>query len=148
MSISHESSPKPHRSGPRLDLVGLAFFLLHVIVGSYILFGWTISSLPVLALYLLVLPAVLMQWYFNRSSCVLNNVESWFRYGRWRARLNPEEGRFLFMLCRWLFGIRPQRVVLNRLSYVTVFFLWLLGALHLSWLTDWPADLLALSMPL
>jgi len=119
--------------GPRLDGLGLSFLISHLAVGAYTLFGWITSSPPALAFYLLLLPAIATQWYVNRGSCVMNNIESWLRGGCWRDPTNPEEGGFLLMLCRWLFRIRPHPLVLDRFSYVAVFILWLLAASRLSW---------------
>jgi hypothetical protein len=120
-------------TGPRLDSIGLTFFLSHLVVGAYILLGWISSSPPALAFYLLLLPAVMTQWYVNQGSCVMNNIESWLRSGRWRDPNNPEEAGFLLMLSQWLFGIRPHPVVLDRVSYATVLALWLLAASRFSW---------------
>src|SRR5262245_8552561 len=121
--------------GPRFDGVGLSFFLSHLAVAVYILSGWIVSSPVALAFYLLLLPAIMTQWYVNRGSCVINNVESWLRSGRWRDPNNPEEGGFLLMLCRWLFRVRPHPLVLDRFAYATVLILWLLAASRFSWFT-------------
>jgi hypothetical protein len=37
------------------------------------------------------------------------------------------------MLSNWLFRVRPHPVLLDRFSYTTVFMLWLLTFLHVSW---------------
>ena len=120
-------------AGPRLDSIGLSFFVTHLAIGAYVLLGWLISPAPALTLYLVLLPAMAAQWYVNRGSCVMNNFESWLRSGRWRDPNNPEEGGFLLMLCQWLFGARPHPVVLDRFSYATVLILWLLAASRFSW---------------
>jgi hypothetical protein len=121
------------QAGPRLDGVGLGFFVSHLAVGVYILLGWIVSPAPALVFYLLLLPAIVMQWHVNRGSCVMNNIESWLRNGRWRDPANPEEGGFLLMLCRWLFRARPHPLVLDRFCYATVVVLWLLAASRFSW---------------
>ncbi len=120
-------------AGPRLDGLGLAFFLSHLVVGAYICVGWFLSSPSTLPFYLLLLPAIMTQWYVNQGSCVMNNIESLIRSGRWRDPNNPEEAGFLLMLSQWLFGARPHPVVLDRISYATVFVLWLLAASRFSW---------------
>jgi hypothetical protein len=86
-----------------------------------------------LTVYLVLLPAMATQWYVNRGCCVMNNIESWLRSGRWRDPNNPEEAGFLLMLCQWLFRARPHPVVLDRFSYATVLVLWLLAASRFSW---------------
>ena len=73
------------------------------------------------------------QWYVNQGSCVMNNIESWLRSGRWRDPSNPEEAGFLLMLSQWMFGIRPHPAVLDRFSYAAILVLWLLAASRLSW---------------
>lgn len=121
------------QTGPRLDGIGLTFFITHLAIGFYILVGWIVSSPPVLAFYLLLLPLIATQWYVNRGSCVMNNMESWLRSGRWRDPSNPEEGGFLLMLCRSFFRVRPHPLVLDRFSYAAVLILWLLAASRFSW---------------
>lgn len=120
-------------AGPRRDGLGLTFFLSHLVVGAYICLGWFLSSPETLPFYLLLLPAVMTQWYVNQGSCVMNNIESWLRSGRWRDPSNPEEAGFLLMLSQWMFGIRPHPAVLDRFSYAAILILWLLAASRLSW---------------
>jgi hypothetical protein len=142
MSSIDFSDRRKNQAGPRLDGIGLSFFAAHLAIGAYILLGWFISPAPALTLYLLLLPAMATQWYVNRGSCVVNNVESWLRSGRWRDPHNPEEGGFLLMLCQWLFRVRPHPVVLDRVCYAAVLVLWLLAASRFSWFAmsdGWPA---------
>jgi len=120
-------------AGPRLDGLGLTFFLSHLVVGAYICLGWILSSPWTLPFYLLLLPAIMTQWYVNQGSCVMNNIESLLRSGRWRDPSNPEEGGWLLMLCQWLFRARPHPVVLDRVCYAAVLVLWLLAASRFSW---------------
>ena len=117
-------------AGPRNDTLGLSLFIFHLGVGLYILTGWAFADQTALAIYLLVLPAVVTQWIFNRGSCVINNFESWLRCGRWRSPCNPEEGRFLQMLIYWVVGVRPNNARTNALCYGVMGVLWLLGAVH------------------
>ncbi len=121
------------QAGPRLDGVGLSFFVAHLAIGVYILLGWLVSPAPALMLYLLLLPIIATQWYVNRGSCVVNNIESWLRSGRWRDPNNPEEGGFLLMLCQWFFRVPPRPAVLDRFCYATVLVLWLLAVSRFSW---------------
>jgi hypothetical protein len=121
------------QTGPRMDGIGLSFLITHLAIGAYVLLGWLISPEPALTVYLVLLPAMATQWYVNRGCCVMNNIESWLRSGRWRDPNNPEEAGFLLMLCQWLFRARPHPVVLDRFSYATVLVLWLLAASRFSW---------------
>ena len=131
-SIDFDDRPQ-YQTGPRLDGIGLSFFITHLAIGAYVLLGWVVSPAPALTLYLMLLPAMAAQWYVNRGSCVMNNIESWLRSGRWRDPNNPEEAGFLLMLCQWLFRARPHPSVLDRFCYATVLVLWLLAASRFSW---------------
>jgi len=122
-------------AGPKRDVLGLFCFGSHLALGGFVLAGWLIPSADVLLFYFVLLPAMAVQWRFNRRTCIINNFESWLRTGRWHDVNNPEEGGFLAMLCDWLFAVRPDAVFLDRLAYGSVLFLWLLGAGHVFWLT-------------
>jgi len=119
-----------------MDRLGIFLFLLHLAVSAYILLGWAIPSTRHLMFYLVLLPAVAMQWLVNRSSCVINNIETWVRTGRWRDAANPEEGRFVSMLIFWLFGVRLNRTGMDTLCYSTIIALWFLALAHLAVLGD------------
>jgi len=122
------------RAVSKKDGLGLSFFLFHTGVGGFVLAGWLLSSYEALLFYLVLLPAMASQWAVNRGSCLINNVETWLRTGRWRDPENPEEGGFLAALCDWLFAMRPSAPVIGRCSYSAVLFLWLLALGHFSWL--------------
>jgi len=102
--------------GPRSDRLGLSLFILHLLVSAYVLVGWTVSAPSGLLFYLLLLPLIATQWRVNRGSCVINNLESWLRSGRWHDPANREEGAFLLMLSEWLFRIRPRAKELDAFS--------------------------------
>ena len=121
-------------SGPKRDRLGFSLFVFHLGVGAFVLAGWLISSFEALMFYLVLLPAMATQWAINKGSCILNNLESWLRTGRWRDPRNPEEGGFLLMLCDWMFATRPSSLALDRFSYAVVVLLWLLALGHFSWL--------------
>jgi hypothetical protein len=121
-------------AGPKKDVLGLSCFTSHLALSGFVLAGWLIPSPALLLFYLLLLPVIAVQWSINRRSCIINNCESWLRTGRWRDANNCEEGGFLAMLCEWLLAVRPSAVFLDRLAYRAVFFLWLLGMGHFSWL--------------
>ena len=122
------------RPGPRSDNLGMGFFFFHLLFSLYVLAGWIVSSKSSLAFYLFLLPFLAVQWRLNQGSCIINNLESWLRTGRWRDPDNREEGAFLLMLCDWQLRIRPHPQILDRFSYAVVLVLWLLGLSHFSWL--------------
>jgi hypothetical protein len=114
------------------DLLGRLFFWLHFGVMLYIVLGWSAPSRAALVFYELFLPAVAIQWWFNKNSCVLNNVESKIRTGRWRNPSNPEEGAWLLTLVRsWLHvPITPSQM--DVLTYGVLVVLWGVGLWRLS----------------
>ena len=120
------------RMAPKRDRLGLSRFVFHMALGTLVVVGWLISSTEALLFYLVLLPAMATQWAVNRGSCVVNNIETWLRTGRWRDQENGEDGRFLVMLSDWLFAIRPDPAALDSLSYSVVPFLWCLGLGHFS----------------
>jgi hypothetical protein len=119
-------------SGPPTDRLGVGLLGFHLLVGFYVMAGWIVSSSAALVFYLLLLPFIAAQWHFNHGSCVLNNLESWLRFGSWRHPRNKQEGAFLLMLCDWLLQVRPDRSRLDQISYGVVAFLWLVGLGHLT----------------
>jgi hypothetical protein len=119
------------RMEPKRDRLGLSCLIFHMAVGAFVLAGWLISSTEGLLFYLLLLPAMAAQWAVNQGSCIINNIETWLRTGRWRDQANGEDGRYLIMLFDWLFAMRPDPSSLDRLSYSVVLFLWVLGLGHL-----------------
>jgi hypothetical protein len=118
--------------GPRADRLGRGLFVFHLAVGGYLVLGWMVPVAMALAFYLVLLPVVAVQWLINRGSCVINNIETWLRHGRWRDPRNPEEGGWLQMLAHRLFRRRPSHATLDMLSYASIAALWLLAFGHLS----------------
>ena len=115
------------------DLLGNFCFYLHFAVMIYIVAGWTIPVRPMLMFYLGFLPLVAIQWQFNKNSCVLNNIESWLRYGTWRAEQNAEEGAWLLTLVRNATGIALKPWQMDAITYGVMAGLWLGGFSHLYW---------------
>lgn len=77
------------------DALGQACFLIHFLPLVYVVTGWLAPWRGALIFYLVFLPAMFLQWRLNQSSCVLNNIESLIRTGRWRNPTNREEGAWL-----------------------------------------------------
>ncbi|MEY4880396.1 MAG: hypothetical protein RJB62_1865 [Pseudomonadota bacterium] len=126
----------PQSKGPKRDYVGISFFVFHLGVSVYILAGWSVPSASALMFYLLLLPVVAMQWMVNRSSCVINNLESFLRTGCWRDAFHPEEGRFISVIVHWMFGITLRRSHTDIVCYSLLMGLWCLALAHLSVLGD------------
>lgn len=113
------------------DALGHVFFWHHLLVMGFIVLGWLVPWRPLLVFYLVFLPGVMLQWQFNRDSCILNNVESLIRTGRWRNPSNPEEGAFLLELARRLTGLDISQAAMNAVIYTAMAVFWGLGLGHL-----------------
>lgn len=113
------------------DGLGQLCFWFHIGVMVFVVFGWLITSAHVLLFYVVFLPGMYLQWHFNKTSCVLNNIESLIRTGRWRNPSNREEGAWLRTLVEdvtgWQFTVRQMDAFNN----AAIFLLWLLGLGHL-----------------
>ena len=77
------------------DALGQACYIVHFLPLIFIVSGWLSSWRGLLIFYLVFLPVIFMQWKLNKGTCVLNNIESLIRTGRWRNPSNREEGAWL-----------------------------------------------------
>jgi hypothetical protein len=112
------------------DLLGNFCFYLHFAVMIFVVLGWLIPWRPVLIFYLVLLPAMVAQWRFNKNSCVLNNTESWLRTGQWRDLHNVEEGAWLKTLAENTLGLKLVHWQVDAFTYTVMALLWLLGLGH------------------
>jgi hypothetical protein len=115
----------------RRDPMGQAFHTLHLAIMTYFVVGWAAPWHDALYAYLLFVPAVLLQWRVNRGACVLNNLESWIRSGRWRDPGNREEGAWLATLCEDNLGIRPTPFAVDVFTHTLLLILWVITLIHL-----------------
>lgn len=115
----------------RRDALGQLCFVLHLGIMIFIALGWAVPQTGVLLVYLVFLPAVFVQWQFNRNSCVLNNMESLFRTGRWRDPGNVEEGAWLAGLIRSVLRLDLKPRQLDVFVYVVMALFWGLALDHL-----------------
>jgi hypothetical protein len=119
------------QTNPGRDALGKFCFCLHLAILAFITLGWAIPSPGVLIAYLVFLPLVILHWKLNAGACVLNNLESWLRYRRWRApERNPEEGAWLRTLIANLTGLMLTRSVMDTIIYAAMTLFWLLGLGH------------------
>lgn len=96
--MSEEGSKEVGRGLVPAGLVGPIIAVLQVShwgIVLYSMLGWLADTRLFLILYLIWLPALNVQWFFNQNSCIINNLESWLRGGRWRDQRNEEEGAFI-----------------------------------------------------
>ncbi len=122
--------------GPNRDFLGLSFFLVHLFICAYIIFGWVVPSTSALVFYLVFLPLVAMQWLVNSGSCIISNLETLARTRRWRDPNSAREGRFISTAAFSLLGLNTSPSDVDSLSFCALFILWLLGFIHLSVLGD------------
>jgi len=113
------------------DALAQVCFALHLAVMIFIIFGWAVPLRSLLFFYIAFLPAVVLQWQFNKSSCVLNNIESLLRSGGWRDPENVEEGAWLLGLVRSVLGIELRPAHLDAFVHTMLAVFWGLGVGHL-----------------
>ncbi len=113
------------------DLLGQACFLIHFLPLIYVVSGWLAPWRGALFFYLAFLPAMFLQWRLNRDSCVLNNVESLIRTGRWRNPSNREEGAWLRTLVNEKTGLNLSRRQVDTFINGVLVVFWFLGAIRL-----------------
>ena len=130
------SSAQRRSVAPTHDLLGISFFLFHLCICAYLVWGWVVPSTSALVFYLVFLPLVAMQWLVNRGSCIIGNFETLLRTRRWREPKAAREGRFISTAAFSLFGVKTSPANIDVLSFGTLFVLWLLGFMHLSVLGD------------
>lgn len=115
----------------RRDALGQLCFALHLGIMVFIVVGWAIPQTAVLFVYLVLLPGIVVQWQFNKKSCVLNNVESLIRTGRWRDPGNVEEGAWFAGLIRSVLRLELKPVQLDIFIYAVMALFWGLALNHL-----------------
>ncbi len=124
------AAPSPDE---KRDALGNFCFYLHFAIMIYIVAGWAIPVHATLYFYLAFLPAVAAHWQINRNSCILNNIESWLRYGTWRSVQNAEEGAWLKTLIKNVTGLDLAAWQVDLITYGIMALLWAAGFSHLRW---------------
>jgi len=117
---------------PGRDALGHFCFALHLLILAVIVLGWSAPWRGFLIFYLIFIPATVLHWKLNKDACILNNIENWLRYRRWRApERNPEEGAWLRTLIRSWTGIALTRRVMDIVIYAAMNLFWFLALGHL-----------------
>lgn len=119
------------RTTAQRDLLGRVCFATHVVIMLYIVGGWALPTRAALVFYLVFVPAVALHWQLNKNACVLNNVESLIRTGRWRDPANHEEGAWLLTLVRAVTGLTFTPAQMDAFSYAVMAVLWGMAAWRL-----------------
>ena len=123
----------PSHVAEERDALGTFCFYLHFAVMIYIVSGWLLPLDGALIFYMCFLPAVAVQWQFNKNSCVLNNIETLMRSGRWRDPNNREEGAWLQNLALKLTGILFKPWQIDVFTYFILLVFWSAALSHLLW---------------
>ena len=121
------AAPSP---AEKRDLLGNFCFYLHFAVMILVVGGWAVPFHGFLLFYLVFVPLMAIHWQVNRNSCVLNNIESFLRYGTWRSERNTEEGAWLLTLIRNVTGIALKPWHTDLLTYGVLAALWLAALAH------------------
>ena len=127
------ASALPSHAAEKRDALGNFCFYLHFAVMIYIVLGWAVPLHAALYFYMGFLPAVAVQWQFNKNSCVLNNFESLIRSGQWRDPRNKEEGAWLQTLALNLTGILFKPWQMDAFTYFVLAIFWSAALSHLLW---------------
>src|SRR6476661_6264400 len=111
----------------RRDALGQVCFVVHFLPLIYVVTGWLAPWRAALIVYLVFVPGMFLQWRLNKDSCVLNNIESLIRIGRWRNPANREEGAWLRTLVNDRTGWDLSRRQMDTFINAMLGLFWLLG---------------------
>jgi len=136
MAIEHTQTGEidvaaPPQQPARRDALGQFCFVVHFLPLIYVVTGWLAPWRAALIVYLVFVPGMFLQWRLNRDSCVLNNIESLIRTGRWRNPANREEGAWLRTLVNEKTGWELSRRQMDRFINAMLLLFWSLGLAHL-----------------
>jgi hypothetical protein len=126
-----DAAKKADRHGR--DALGWFCYLLHLGIVIYAVVGWLAPWRGALIFYLCYVPLLPVQWQLNRTSCILNNIETWLRTGRWRDPANTEEGAFLLRLIERVLDRHPTPRQMDVAIHSLLAVFWLLALSHLLW---------------
>ncbi|MGH6870235.1 MAG: hypothetical protein ACREHE_01910 [Rhizomicrobium sp.] len=115
----------------RRDALGSFCFYFHFLMMGYIVSGWAAPWRGALYFYIVFLPLVIGQWQLNKNTCVLNNLESLLRTGKWRNPKNREEGAWLHTTIVNATGIAITKFQLDIVMYTLMAAFWGLAWWHL-----------------
>lgn len=103
----------------------------HLAILFFVVFGWLISNPKLLTIHLVFLPIMILQWQLNQGTCILTNLENYFR-GEVSEK-NEQQGQFIKAILGRCFNPLPTDATLKKVVYGIIFLSWLLSASHL-WL--------------
>lgn len=99
--------------------------VLHYALIPYYLFGGLVPDPTWLLVHLWAVPLTVAHWPLNRGVCVLSNLESWLRSGRWWDAEDASQGGWVDGVTRAVLGGRtlPPAVV-TALPYLLLTVAW------------------------
>jgi hypothetical protein len=98
---------------------------VHLAIVAYVGVGWLGSTRIGLLIYLLLIPAIVLQWLLNAGTSILENVESLIRTGRWRDPRNSFEGHLFQESLRATVGIMVSNTLINVLASTAMLMFWI-----------------------
>jgi hypothetical protein len=123
---SHDQALLALKSGSdiyRIDKLRRLSIAVHMVIVAYVATGWLINWRTFLFVYLLVLPAILLQWILNYGSSIVANFENLIRIGRWDDDENVFQGAFFQTVLRDAGLVLPNTAI-NAIACILMFFFW------------------------
>ena len=99
---------------------------LHFSILFFVVFGWMIPGQFWKIIHLIFVPAMVVQWQFNRGTCLLTNIENVLRGET--AEKQRQQGQFIKSLLGKCFDPLPSDRTLKIAVYGIVIAAWLLSA--------------------
>jgi len=104
---------------------------LHLAVLVYVLIGWALPG-AFLGIYLWFIPIMILQWLFNKGTCILTNLENALTENT--APKNAQQGQFLKSLFQKLTGVVPSDRLLFVGIYILLAVFWVIALLRCMYL--------------
>ena len=117
------------------DALRLSLFLLHAAIIGTVASGWTAQTRGALIAYLVLLPAIVLQWLLNGGASVVSNLETLVRTHHWRDRAQGREGD-LFRSVLASAGIRATPAQITTVLVSTMSLLWVTALFRMLLLTQ------------
>ena len=75
--------------------------------------------------YLIFLPLVVVQWWLNRGTCILTNLENWLEGNQ--KRRSDQQGQFIKTILGKFFDPLPEDKTIKLGLYVILISMWLIA---------------------
>lgn len=111
------------RQAPGFNGLTVLFQGIHAAIVLYVALGWTAGSRGALFAYLLILPAIVLQWLLNGGVSIVNNFENLARGRQWNDPENRLEGTFFRTLLGTI-GVRPSQAQITFILCALMLMFW------------------------